>query len=106
MINFKNPCCSPGIFGLCQQVARFALAGDSSLYILLPPSNTVYDLQQVEERMTDMAVRQMIEHLKTLTPQNVEVTLPQIKLDVQPDMHILMKKLGLFVFYILLPVTL
>ncbi|XP_073322995.1 plasma protease C1 inhibitor [Pagrus major] len=77
------------------QVARFALTGDSSLYILLPPSNTVSDLQQVEERMTDTAVRQMIELLKTRSPEKVEVTLPQIKLDVQPDMHILIKKLGL-----------
>lgn len=56
--------------------------------------------------MTDTAVRQMIEDLKTLSPQPVEVTLPQIKLDVQPDMHMLMKKLGLFVFYVLLSVTL
>lgn len=87
-------------------MARFALTGDSSLYILLPPSNTVSDLQHLEARMTDMAVRQMIEDLKTLSPQPVEVTLPQIKLDVQPDMHMLMKKLGLFVFYVLLSVTL
>ncbi|KAM8772411.1 plasma protease C1 inhibitor [Acanthopagrus schlegelii] len=77
------------------QVAKFALTGDSSLYILLPPSNTVSDLQHLEARMTDTAVRQMIEDLKTLSPQTVEITLPQIKLDVQPDMHMLMKKLGL-----------
>nr|AFO64913.1 C1 inhibitor [Oplegnathus fasciatus]AHA51697.1 C1 inhibitor precursor [Oplegnathus fasciatus] len=77
------------------QVARFALTGDSSLYILLPRSNTVADLQQVEEKMTDTAVRQMIEQMKTTSPQHVEVTLPQIRLDFQPDMNILIKKLGL-----------
>ncbi|XP_040892483.1 plasma protease C1 inhibitor [Toxotes jaculatrix] len=77
------------------QVARFALSGDSSLYILLPRSNKVTDLQQVEERMTDTAVLQMIEHMRTIPPQHIEVTLPQIKLDAQPDMNLLIKKLGL-----------
>ncbi|XP_059193608.1 plasma protease C1 inhibitor [Centropristis striata] len=77
------------------QVARFALTGDSSLYILLPRSSTLTDLQQVEERMTDTAVHQMIEQLKAKAPQFTEVTLPKIKLDVQPDMNILIKKLGL-----------
>lgn len=82
-------------------MARFALTGDSSLYVLLPRSNTVADLQQVEERMTDTAVRQMIEQMKAIRPHPVEVTLPQIKLDVRPDMHILIKKLGLLVFHAL-----
>ncbi|XP_034754143.1 plasma protease C1 inhibitor [Etheostoma cragini] len=77
------------------QVARFALTGDSSLYILLPRSNKVTDLQQVEERMTDTAVLNMIEKVKRISPQPIEVTLPQIKLDIQPDMNILMRKLGL-----------
>uniref|UniRef100_A0A4W6BR61 Serpin peptidase inhibitor, clade G (C1 inhibitor), member 1 n=1 Tax=Lates calcarifer TaxID=8187 RepID=A0A4W6BR61_LATCA len=77
------------------QVARFALSGDSSLYILLPRSSKAADLQHVEEKMTDTAVRQMIEQMKTTPPQQIEVTLPQIKLDVQPDMNILIKKLGL-----------
>ncbi|XP_034544718.1 plasma protease C1 inhibitor [Notolabrus celidotus] len=77
------------------QVARFALTGENSLYILLPRFSTAAGLQQVEEKMTDTAVRQMIEQMKTVSPQRVEVTLPQIKLDVQPDMNILIKKLGL-----------
>lgn len=59
------------------------------------------DLQQVEEKMTDTAVRQMIEQMKAIRPHPVEVTLPQIKLDVQPDMHILIKKLGLLIFHVL-----
>ncbi|XP_070842671.1 plasma protease C1 inhibitor [Chaetodon trifascialis] len=83
------------VIELKAQVARFALTGDSSLYILLPRSNTATDLQQVEEKMTDTAVHQMIEQMKITPPQSVEVTLPQIKLDVQPDMNILIKKLGL-----------
>lgn len=77
------------------QVAKFGLTGESSLYILLPRFNKVTDLQQVEEKMTDTAVLQMIEQMKTTAPQQMEVTLPQIKLEVQPDMNLLIKKLGL-----------
>ncbi|KAK2817044.1 hypothetical protein Q5P01_025235 [Channa striata] len=77
------------------QVVRFPLTGDSSLYILLPRSRSASDLQQVEEMMTDTAVSQMIEHLKTTPLQQIDVTLPKIKLDVQPDMNVLLKKLGL-----------
>ncbi|XP_070684079.1 plasma protease C1 inhibitor [Pempheris klunzingeri] len=76
-------------------VARFGLTGDSSLYILLPRTSSLNDLQQVEAKMTDTAVRQMIEHMKATSPQHVEVTLPQIKLDIQPDMNLVIKKLGL-----------
>ncbi|KAI3352413.1 hypothetical protein L3Q82_005376 [Scortum barcoo] len=83
------------IVGLKAQVARFALTGDSSLYILLPRSNTVAELQQLEGKMTDTAVRQMIEQMKSASPDHVEVTLPQIKLDFQPDMYPAIKKLGL-----------
>ncbi|XP_068178509.1 plasma protease C1 inhibitor isoform X2 [Antennarius striatus] len=83
------------IVRLKAQVARFALTGDSSLYILLPRSNTITELQQLELKMTDTAMREMIEEMKTGSPQHAEVTLPQIKLDVQPDMRILIKKLGL-----------
>ncbi|XP_022062525.1 plasma protease C1 inhibitor [Acanthochromis polyacanthus] len=77
------------------QVAKFGLTGESSLYILLPRFNKVTDLQQVEEKMTDTAVLQMIQQMKTTAPQLMEVTLPQIKLEVQPDMNLLIKKLGL-----------
>lgn len=84
--------------GSVLQVARFALTGETSLYILLPVSYKAADLQQVEERMTDTNVREMVDHLKSTNRQQIEVTLPQIKLDVQPDMNILMKKLGLFLF--------
>ncbi|XP_074555154.1 plasma protease C1 inhibitor [Halichoeres trimaculatus] len=77
------------------QVARFALSGENSLYILLPYSRTAADLQRVEQRMTDTAVKQMIAQMATMSPQHVEVTLPRIKLDVQSDINILIKKLGL-----------
>ncbi|XP_033478862.1 plasma protease C1 inhibitor [Epinephelus lanceolatus] len=80
-------------------VARLALTGDNSLYILLPRSNKVSDLQQLEEKMTDTAVRQVIEQLKTTSPQRVEVTLPKIKLQVEPDMNLLIKKLGLSLLF-------
>ncbi|KAM7419255.1 hypothetical protein PAMA_016390 [Pampus argenteus] len=77
------------------QVAKFDLTGNSTLYILLPASNTVSNLHQIEERMTDTAVRRMIEQMERLNPQFIEVTLPKIKLDVQSDLNILLKKLGL-----------
>ncbi|KAL3996467.1 synaptotagmin-9 [Sarotherodon galilaeus] len=81
------------------QVARFALTGDSSLYILLPPTNTEAKLQEIEQKMTDRAVVQMIQNMKTSSPQPIEVTLPQIKLNFQPEMNTLIKKLGLSVLY-------
>lgn len=77
-------------------MGRFALTGDTSLYILLP--NTVYDLQLVEESMTYDTLRQMMDKIKAVVPQKTEVTLPKIKLDVEPDMFMLMKKLGLLLF--------
>ncbi|XP_037328780.2 plasma protease C1 inhibitor [Pungitius pungitius] len=83
------------IVQLKAQVASFALTGDASLYILLPHSSKVTGLQQVEERMTETTVRQMIEEMKTTSPQQVEVTLPQIRLNIQADMNMLIKKLGL-----------
>ncbi|XP_062244487.1 plasma protease C1 inhibitor [Platichthys flesus] len=83
------------VLELKAQVARFALSGDSSLYILVPRTYKVEDLQQLEAKMTDTAVLQMIEEMKTTSPHPVEVSLPRIKLDVQPDMNIVMKKLGL-----------
>lgn len=91
----KYPLIMGHVAELKAQVAKFALTGDSSLYIILPRSHTVTDLQQLEDRMTDTAVHQMIEEMKKIEPQRAEVTLPQIKLDVQPDMNILLKKLGL-----------
>ncbi|XP_008411680.1 plasma protease C1 inhibitor [Poecilia reticulata] len=77
------------------QVGRFALTGDNSLYILLPFGNNLSDLQQMEDKMTDVNVHQIIELVKAVQPQNLEVTLPQVKLDVEPNMNMLLKKLGL-----------
>ncbi|CAJ1052257.1 plasma protease C1 inhibitor [Xyrichtys novacula] len=77
------------------QVARFGLTGETSLYILLPLTGTLADLQALEEKMTDTAVQQMIDQMTTVSTQRAEVTLPMIRLDVQPDMITLIKKLGL-----------
>lgn len=85
-----------------QQVARFALTGDSSLYILLPSTNTEAKLQEIEQKMTDRTVVQMIQNMKTASPQHIEVTLPKIKLNFQPEMNTLIKKLGWFIFCALL----
>lgn len=45
--------------------------------------------------MTDTALLRMINNMKTIVPQKVDVILPKIKLDVEPDMFMLVKKLGL-----------
>ncbi|KAK7929003.1 hypothetical protein WMY93_005398 [Mugilogobius chulae] len=78
------------------QVMRFELTGNNSLYILLPQTHKASDLVQVESRLTDVAVRQMIDQVKEASPQRIQVTLPQIKLKVEQDMNVMMKKLGLF----------
>lgn len=78
------------------QVIRFGLTGNNSLYILLPQTYKASDLQQVESRLTDAAVRQMVGQVKSATPQRIEVTLPKIKLNTDQDLSALMKKLGLF----------
>ncbi|XP_075901450.1 plasma protease C1 inhibitor [Nelusetta ayraudi] len=77
------------------QVAKFNLTGDSSLYILLPRASTVDALQEVETRMTYSDLQKMITQMRTITPSSIEVTLPLIKLNHQPNMHVLIKKLGL-----------
>ncbi|KAM4604180.1 plasma protease C1 inhibitor [Polymixia lowei] len=77
------------------QVVRFLLTGESSLYILLPRTNKLSDLEIVEKRLTDAAVRHMIEHMKATSPEVIEVTLPKITLDIKTDMNILLRKLGL-----------
>ncbi|XP_072319071.1 plasma protease C1 inhibitor [Eucyclogobius newberryi] len=77
------------------QVMNFELSGNNSLYILLPRTHKATDLQQVESRLTDAAVRQMIDQVRGAAPQRVQVTLPQIKLNVEQDMSVMMKKLGL-----------
>ncbi|XP_055079616.1 plasma protease C1 inhibitor [Periophthalmus magnuspinnatus] len=78
------------------QVMRFELTGNNSLYILLPQTHKASDLQQVESRLTDAAVRQMIDQVQGEVPQSIQVILPQIKLKSEQDMNVIMKKLGLF----------
>lgn len=78
-------------------MAKFNLTGDSSLYILLPRASTVDALQEVETRMTYSGLQKMITQMRTITSSSIEVTLPLIKLNHQPNMHVLIKKLGLLV---------
>ncbi|KAJ0051004.1 hypothetical protein NL108_012147, partial [Boleophthalmus pectinirostris] len=75
------------------QVMRFELTGNNSLYILLPQSHKASDLQQVESRLTDSAVHQMINQIREAAPQRIQVTLPQIKLNTEQDMNVMIKKL-------------
>ncbi|XP_046900422.1 plasma protease C1 inhibitor [Hypomesus transpacificus] len=77
------------------QVAVFPLSGQTSLFILLPPSGTLSDLQLVEGKMTVMALRKMVEQMKSSSPQPTEVTLPKLNLDVLTQINPLLGKLGL-----------
>lgn len=77
-----------------QQVGRFELTGNNSLYILLPRSIALNPLQAVERRMTYSALQRMVEEMRRITPSPIEVTLPLIKLEYEPNMHVLFKKLG------------
>ncbi|KAL1023540.1 hypothetical protein UPYG_G00042150 [Umbra pygmaea] len=77
------------------QVAMFPLSGDSCLFILLPPTHKLSDLQLVEGKMTDTAVSNMVKDMKKVEPQVAEVTLPKIKLDIQSDMNSLLRGIGL-----------
>lgn len=77
------------------QVVSFPLTNDSSLYIVLPRSSTATGLLQVEENLTDQVVSELVEELRTAPPDNLEVMLPKIELDVQPDLNMLLRKLGL-----------
>ncbi|XP_070972217.1 plasma protease C1 inhibitor-like [Oncorhynchus clarkii lewisi] len=80
---------------LMAQVAMFPLSGASSLFILLPPTTKLTDLQLVEGKMTDRAVSQMVEQMNQVSPQATEVTLPKIKLDIRTEMNTLLRKIGL-----------
>ena len=75
----------------------FPLSGASSLFILLPPTTKLTDLQLVEGKMTDRAVSQMVEQMNQVSPQATEVTLPKIKLDIRTEMNTLLRKIGLSV---------
>lgn len=94
--NDKFPGSMVYVTNLKAQAMRFGLTGNNSLYILLPQTYKASDLQQVENRLTDAAVRHMIDQVRSATTQRIEVTLPQIRLNVEQDMSVLMKKLGLF----------
>ncbi|KAJ8001054.1 hypothetical protein DPEC_G00187180 [Dallia pectoralis] len=80
---------------LMAQVAMFPLSGDSSLFILLPPTHKLTDLELVEGKMKDSTITQMVAEMKKLPTQMVEVSLPKIKLDVQTEMNSLLQYIGL-----------
>ncbi|XP_010902190.3 plasma protease C1 inhibitor [Esox lucius] len=80
---------------LMAQVAMFPLSGDSSLFVLLPPTNKLKDLKLVEGKMKDTAVSRMVDEMKKAPLQMVEVSLPKIKLDIQTEMNSLLSDIGL-----------
>ncbi|CAL8332531.1 unnamed protein product [Lota lota] len=77
------------------QVMLFPLTGQTSLYILLPRSHSLSDLQQLEEGLSDSSLARMMTKLRRSPPELIEVTLPKIRLDLQTDMGTLLRKLDL-----------
>ncbi|CAL8287909.1 unnamed protein product [Arctogadus glacialis] len=77
------------------QVMLFPLTGQTSLYILLPKTHSLSDLQQLEEGLSDRTLALMMEALRSSPPELIEVTLPKIRLDLQTDMSALLRKLDL-----------
>ncbi|XP_076001499.1 plasma protease C1 inhibitor [Genypterus blacodes] len=95
LYELKYPAAMENIPEVLAKVVRLPLSNDVSLYILMPRTNTLSSLQMVEEKMTDVAIRHMIKQLSASSLQNVEVTLPRIKLNLETNMIDLIRKLGL-----------
>ena len=72
----------------------FPLTGQTSLYILLPLSHSLSDLQQLEEGLSDRSLAAMMEALRSSPQELIEVTIPKIRLDLQTDMGTVLRKLG------------
>ncbi|XP_036373191.1 plasma protease C1 inhibitor [Megalops cyprinoides] len=77
------------------QVAEFPLSGKMSLYILLPSTPSAEGLQALEERMSPVTVKTMVETLSKVAPQMTEVMLPKIKLDIKTNLMDLLDGMGL-----------
>ncbi|XP_042558984.1 plasma protease C1 inhibitor [Clupea harengus] len=77
------------------QVGAFPLTGKNRLFILLPVTSSLKDLQAVEEKMTDTVLREVAKDMAKVTPTVAEVTLPKLKLDITTDMNRLLGDIGL-----------
>ncbi|XP_041960317.1 plasma protease C1 inhibitor [Alosa sapidissima] len=77
------------------QVGAFPLTGRNRLFIMVPVSSSLKDLQAVEERMTDTVLTQMAKAMAKVAPTVAEVTLPKLKLDINTDMNGLIGDIGM-----------
>ncbi|KAL2098095.1 hypothetical protein ACEWY4_007302 [Coilia grayii] len=77
------------------QVAAFPLTGKNRLFILVPVTTSLEDLQAVERRMTDTVLREMAKDMAKVSPKIAEVTLPKLKLDISTDLYTLIEDIGL-----------
>lgn len=77
------------------QVGAFPLTGNNRLFIVVPVTHSLKDLQAVEEKMTDIVLRDMASVMKKVSPTVAEVTIPKVKLDLSLDMNGLFGDIGL-----------
>ncbi|KAJ8271729.1 hypothetical protein COCON_G00105880 [Conger conger] len=77
------------------QVAAFPLSGRTVLYILLPKSSSAEDLEELEKRLNEDNVREMVKELDKVPKEVTEVTLPKIKLSIKTDLMEMLDTLGL-----------
>ena len=75
-------------------MGAFPLTGKNRLFILLPVTSSLKDLQAVEEKMTDTVLREVAKDMAKVTPTVAEVTLPKLKLDITTDMNRLLGDIG------------
>lgn len=77
------------------QVAKFALTGDSSLYILVPNAVSEQALIKLEDNLNENNLRAMVREMGGVRPEFCEVTLPKTKLAISTDLANLLKRIGL-----------
>ncbi|XP_062379563.1 plasma protease C1 inhibitor [Sardina pilchardus] len=83
------------VSSLKAQVGAFPLTGRNRLFILVPVTSSLKDLQAVEQRMTDTVLREMAKDMAKVEPTVAEVTLPKLKLDISTDLNGLIGDIGM-----------
>ncbi|XP_064190938.1 plasma protease C1 inhibitor [Anguilla rostrata] len=77
------------------QVAAFPLSGRTTLYILLPHSASLKDLEELEDRLDDQSVRAMVKEMEKTPTETAEVTLPKIHLSIKTNLMEILDTMGL-----------
>lgn len=86
-------------------MGKFILTGKNSLYVLLPFSESKKGLQALEEMLTETNIRAMVREMASVVPTLSEVSLPKMKLLVNTDLRVVLKKLGQIYCFIILTVS-